>query len=488
LYVIGVKIQCYRGIKIMRIIIFNIIIALTVFACKNDIKEAGEHAFLGGEIINPNDDFVTLLKSDKIVDTIKLDNQNRFLYKINNLESGFYTFKHGSEIQMVLLEPFDSIMMRLNTFDFDESLVYSGTGAEKNNYFINEFLQNEIIEKEIFKLCQLDPGPFEIKIDEIKEKKNKALRDFINKNKSSTLFKEIAEANINYNYYSSKEIYPIINYGYNNRAVIKDLPKDFYSYRRDVDYNKEGYLEYLSYNSFLRSNFNNLSLEKHLNHTKENHFSSTSACYNLDKLKLIDSLVSNPTIKNDLLYYFTMSFLIKNKEVENNETIKNSFLNKSTDLKNNEIISNLIISLNDLKPGNKFPNIHLVNSQNNDLDFNSLIKRPTAVYFWSHKFYEHFKDSHYKVNELKRKYPEIDFIAVNIDEQNIKTLEKTLKTNSFSVKNEFQFKNPEESKNTLAIYPMTKVIIIDKNHIIINSNANMFSNNFEEQLLGLISR
>jgi len=35
---------------------------------------------------------------------------------------------------------------------------------------------------------------------------------------------------------------------------------------------------------------------------------------------------------------------------------------------------------------------------------------------------------------------------------------------------------------------MTKVIIIDKNHIIINSNANMFSNNFEEQLLGLISR
>ena len=55
----------------MRIIIFNIIIALTVFACKNDIKEAGEHAFLGGEIINPNDDFVTLLKADKVLDTIK---------------------------------------------------------------------------------------------------------------------------------------------------------------------------------------------------------------------------------------------------------------------------------------------------------------------------------------------------------------------------------------------------------------------------------
>ena len=191
---------------------------------------------------------------------------------------------------------------------------------------------------------------------------------------------------------------------------------------------------------------------------------------------------------NDLLYYFTMSFLTKNKEVENNETIKNFFLSKSTDHKNNEIIANLAVSLNNLKPGEKFPNIHLVNSQNSDLDFNSLIKRPTAVYFWSLKFYEHFKDSHYKVNELKIKYPEIDFIAVNIDEQNIKIFEKTLKSNRFSVINEFQFKNAEESKHILAVYPMTKVIIIDKDHIIVNSNANMFSNNFEEQLLGLISK
>ncbi|MFH6768918.1 hypothetical protein V8G56_09240 [Gaetbulibacter aquiaggeris] len=472
----------------MRILFFNIIIALSLFACEKDIKEGSEHAFLGGEIINPNGDFVTLSKSEKVIDTIKLDNRNRFLYKISPIESGFYTFKHGSEIQMVLLEPNDSIILRLNTLDFDESLVYSGTGSNKNNYFINEFLQNEIIEKEIFKLCQLDPVVFEVKINEIKEKKNKALSDFINKNKTSTLFKEIAEANINYNYYSSKEIYPIINYGYNNKTVIKDLPKDFYSYRKDVDYNKEGYLEYLSYNSFLRSNFNNLSLEKHLDHTTENHFSSTSSCYNLDKLNLIDSLVSNQTIKNDLLFYFTMSFLTKNKDVENNETIKKSFLSKSTDQKNNEIISNLTVALNNLKPGEKFPNINLVNSQNSDLNFNSLIKRPTAVYFWSNKFYDHFKDSHNKVNELKIKYPEIDFIAVNVDEQNIKVFEKTLKSNRFSVINEFQFKNPKESMHRLAIYPMTKVIIIDKDHIIVNSNANMFSSNFEEQLLGLISR
>jgi len=133
----------------MKVILYIIIIGLSVLACKNDSNNVGEYAFFGGEIINPNNDFVIISKSDRVLDTVKLDSHNRFTYKINDLQSGFYTFRHGSEIQMVLLEPNDSIMFRLNTLDFDESLVYSGNGSKKNNYLINEFLQNEIIEKQI---------------------------------------------------------------------------------------------------------------------------------------------------------------------------------------------------------------------------------------------------------------------------------------------------------------------------------------------------
>ncbi|MGZ0016597.1 TlpA family protein disulfide reductase [Yeosuana sp. AK3] len=472
----------------MKVILYIIIIGLSVLACKNDHNNVGEYAFFGGEIINPNNDFVIISKSDCVLDTVKLDSYNRFTYKIKDLQSGFYTFKHGSEIQMVLLEPNDSIMFRLNTLDFDESLVYSGNGSKKNNYLINEFLQNEIIEKQIFQLCQLEPKSFEDKINEIKKEKTEALSSFIKKNDASKLFNDIAKININYYYYSNKEIYPIINYGYDKQSIFKKLPKDFYSYRKDVEYNNEVYKDYLNYNSFLRSNFNNLSLEKHLNHSEDNHFKSTSVCYNLDRLKLIDSMVTNESIKNDLLYYFTMWFLTKNKHVENNDVVKTSFLVKSTNKKNNDIIKNLSASLNNLKPGEVFPDIELVNGEHSELHVNSIIKKPTAIYFWSHNFYEHFKESHYKVYELKRKYPEVEFIAVNIDHDDFKTWAKTLKRNSFPLVNEYQFKNPEASMHTLAIYPMTKVIIIDKNNIIVNSNANLFSSNFEEELLGLINK
>ena len=58
---------------------------------------------------------------------------------------------------MVLLEPNDSIMLRFNTYEFDESLVFTGIGAKKNNYFINEFLQNEVEETRVFKYGYNNP-------------------------------------------------------------------------------------------------------------------------------------------------------------------------------------------------------------------------------------------------------------------------------------------------------------------------------------------
>ena len=159
----------------MKLFFQYILIALIVFGCKT---EKDNYAYIGGEIINPSTNFVVISKSDSILESIKLDDNNRFLYKIDNLKSGIYTFRHGGEIQMVLLEPNDSIIFRLNTLDFDESLVFTGVGDKKNNYLINDFLQNEIEQKEVFKFCQLEPESFQHKVDSIKVEKNLKLKTF----------------------------------------------------------------------------------------------------------------------------------------------------------------------------------------------------------------------------------------------------------------------------------------------------------------------
>lgn len=473
----------------MKLRISIVIISLAFLGCKKDIQN-GEipYAYIGGEIINPNTNFVVLSKDEVVLDTVKLDGRNRFLYKINNLEDGIYTFRHGGEYQMVLLESNDSILFRLNTLDFDESLVYTGIGDKKNNYLINNFLENEKEEKHIIKLCQLNPVNYQKHIDSLKNKKVQIFKQFKKKYPTTALFEKIAQANIDYTHYSNKEVYPFIHYGKNKAAILKSVPDDFYNYRKDVNYNDTFFSQYYNYNTFLRHNVSNISLQMHDEHSENNDFNRGSLCYNLDRLHLIDSLVTNTAIKDDLLHYFAMMYLSKNENIESNKAVLKSYLAKSKNENNKQMVSSYTKSLNSLNYGSKLPEIALIDYQGNELDMNALIKAPTVISFWSHTYYGHFKDSHNKLNELKVKYPEMNFITVNINDYNIDKSKKILQSHGYDLKNEYLFKNPSEASDKLAIYPMTKTILIDKNKKIVKSNSNIFSIDFEKHLLGVINR
>ncbi|WP_396601270.1 TlpA family protein disulfide reductase [Algibacter sp. R77976] len=465
-------------------------ILLTLLSCKKDKKDtiALDYAYIGGEIINPNTKYIVLSKDETVIDTVDLDGRNRFIYKIDKLNDGLYTFRHGGEYQLILLEQEDSLLLRLNTLDFDESLVYSGNGGKKNNYFINEFIKNEGEEKYIVELCQLDGETFQKRVDSIKASKEKALENFANKYEPSQLFLRIAKANIDYSYYSSKEAYPFMHYGKNKAAVLKSLPDNFYDYRKDINYNDSFLIHNFNYNKFLRSNFNNLTLETHDKHETNACYDRKSLCYNLDRLKLIDSLILNPTIKDDLLYHFTMGYLSRNKNIADNSKLLKSYLEKSKSEKGKKMMSRYTINSNVLKEGSRIPNIKIINYKNNVLSLASQINSPTVLSFWSHKYRKHFKETHFKLKELKIKYPEVTFITINMDDSDLSKSKKFLESNGFYSAEEFKFKNPEESLDILAIYPMTKTILVDKNKKIVNSNTNLFSVHFEEQLLGLINR
>lgn len=469
---------------------FSIILTLlALLGCKEDKSDTEiNYAYIGGEIINPTTNYVVLLKSETTIDTIKLNSRNRFSYKIHDLEEGFYSFRHGDEYQMALLEPQDSILFRLNTLDFDESLVFTGHGAKKNNYLINDFLENEIEEKYIFKLCQLTPTIYQNRIDSLKTIKIKKFDTFKNKYETSPLFEKIAQTNIDYSYYSSKEVYPFVHYGKNKDAILKSLPEDFYDYRKNIDYNDDLSIHYYKYYKFLKYSFSNISLNEHNAHSNDKHFNRYSLCYNLDRLKLIDSLVINTSVKDELLYEFVINYISKNKNIENNDVILKSYLSKTKSEKGKKKMMSFTSSLNKLKNGSNLPHIKLIDYDNVEFDLNSIIDAPTVISFWSHMFHKHFKDNHKKIKELKLKYPEVVFITINIDDYGLEKSKKSLKRNRFVFENEYVFKNPEEATKTLAIYPMTKAMIVDKNKKIVNSHTNIFSIMFEKQLLGLINR
>lgn len=463
----------------MKLIIVSILTSFLCIGCDSESK-IGDVAYFGGEIVNPNNNYVTIYNNESERDTILLDAQNRFVYKIKSLKAGLYHFTHGGEFQTLLIEPNDSILIRLNTNDFDESLVYTGIGSKKNNFLIKAFLNDEVVSKKFYKLQHLEPEEFESHINLAKQQREENLERFILEQETSPLFKKIAEAGINYSYYTYKEKYPFGYFGNNKLIHYKDLPDGFYDYRKDVDFNDVSLSGVYSYNKFMDWYFHNTALKEYYHDGSHHKFDRLALDYNLEKLRLIDSVIDNKTIKNYVLKHATRVFVYNSSSAEQSQSMLDSYLEKSTNITDKSYIKDLVTSTLSLYPGNKVPSIQIVDFNNKVVNLHEVISAPTVIYCWSSNFKFSYRNNHYMMKNLKAKYPNMNFIAININDMNTSSWKKTLNLLKYPTENEYMFKNPNEAIQKFAIANSQKVLIVDHNGHIIESNTDLFSTSIDK--------
>ena len=460
------------------------------YGCKNTTKGTNEAAFFGGEIINPKGDKVILYnRKDKVNDTLYLDKSNRFYHKLENITPGVYSFRHGGEIQFVIIEPNDSILIRLNTYDFDESLVFTGKGSRKNNFLIETFLRNEKEARRLVRYSQKEPEIFKTFIDKRHKKQLGKLNSFIENKPVSPFARSILKASIDYHNYADKEIYPFAYFGENKLVHVKDLPEDFYDFRELTDYNANHLSEIFAYNRFLFSHFDNLAITSFYD-TNEHHskFNRHHLSYNRAKLNLVDSLVQHEAIKNNLLKYKTREFINHSDSKEEVNEMMASYLSKTTNEEDIKYLNGLIASLDNLKPGKGLPDLKLIDINDKEFTIADIVNKPTLIYFWSTNKKKHYKNSHYRVKELKSQFPNMAFMSININDNPDKFWKETIYQYKFDLTNEYRFKNPKEALKTLAVNYLYKVIIVDKKANIINPNVNIFSDDFEDLLHDMIQK
>ncbi|MDO1500926.1 hypothetical protein Q2T40_12365 [Winogradskyella maritima] len=462
----------------MRYFALYLVSVLSVIGCS---EKDTNHAYLGGEITNPKSDVVILVNPDgKTMDTVALDANNRFIYKIEEATAGIYSFRHGGEYQVVIIEPKDSLMLRLNTTDFDESLVYTGEGARKNNYFLRTFLENEKESRKLVKYSNKEPEEFLAFINERHAREIKAFNDYIAKKDISEFSKGIIQANINYHNYADKEIYPFAYFGNNKLVHVMDLPEDFYDYRTSIDYNSKHLSELYDYNRFMFSHVDNLALNQYY---KDKAYHSTfdrhELSYNMAKIDLIDSLIEDSEIKNNLLKYKTREFI--NHSIDDSEIaqVLGYYLERSTSEDDKIMMQNHVNSIKKLRPGRDLPDLMVYNINREEFKISELVNQPTLIYFWSSNNIMHYRTSHYRVKELRENYPEMDFMSININDNSEQYWAETLQKYKFSLEDEYRFKNLKEALRTLAVNYVYKVIIVDKDGDIVHPNVNIYSDDFE---------
>lgn len=449
-------------------------ISILLYSCNTTVTKSGT-TYFGGEIVNPRSNFVLFLKDDKVIDTLFLDNENYFITKYKNFEEGLYTFKHGLEFQYVYLEPNDSVLVRLNSWDFDESLVYSGKGASKNEFLINLFLQNEKEEKEMYSYFNLDETKFEAKINNLAKERSSIYETFkANELNISNGFNNLINIAIHYPLYRLKEVYP---YYYKKAHQLSNSPKvsnNFYAFRNKISLNEAQFLSFYPYQNYVVSYLYNIA-----NQLKESNSGNDDLTINV--LNAVIENIKSEEIKNTLLKRIVINDFLKSETTctINKEKLA-IFLNNCTNEEFVNQVNNLVNDSKYVENHQELPNFNIVNYNNNQTDIHTIIKnKKSVIYFWSTEF----MSTDYLVSRiqyLEKKYPKIQFIGVQMQPAylNINSEPKLKKLNSSK-----QYKLTSDSyANNFLTSQYPRIIITDNNSLVMNGFTYLDSKKLGQEL------
>jgi hypothetical protein len=458
--------------------VFCCLICFIFLSCSQTQKH---ETYFGGGIVHPKADHVLLFKDNKLVDSIKLDGKGHFHYKFNLEEPALFTFRHAYEPQSVFFNPGDSLKLRLNTLEFDASLVFSGEGAVENNFLIENYLLNQKNTDLIFSYYKIDPKEFEVKTDSIKSFREQKLEHLSEKHKLSEEFIKIAQKSIDFEFYDMRERYAFLLNKYNPDKAI-NISSDFFEYRKNIDFNDKDVIYLFGYQRFLDNYLKNRSI-KICQQQKD-----SSDCYNLsshsnldDRIDLVDSLIKIEHLRNNYFERFIKEEIIYAQTPENlkhTEQLINKFNfseKEKTNLKSLVAFQSAILVDSDLKE----VVVKCTNMKEHKLG-DIMNKEKGIVYSWTVQSPSHHKLRIKKINSLKKKYPDVKFIGINIDYNFPDKWLDAVNKYDHNYDNEYIIK-PEENTAFYRNY-LNKVFFIDKNCIIKKSEIIIRNRDLEKHI------
>ena len=464
-----------------KLILATCISLLVLIGCSNETQKTESGTYIGGQIINPTSNFLLLKKDDRLIDSIKLDQNNSFLYQFSDPEKGLYQVFHN-EGQIIYLEPNDSLLFRVNTFEFDETLTFTGYGAVNNNLIIDLYLQNEeennlMLQQEIY---QQDPETFTRSITKMKEDREAMVSRFLEKYDVSPYFEKIVHAIVDYDFYARQEVYPMSHFGVDRIEFLESFPKSFYSYRDEADFNDASLLDLYSYQRFLINYFNQAAFKDYY---KEEPYDPLSFTHNLHKLRIIDSKISNDSVESFLLTRTIRDYLANSNDKKGGQTLYDLYMERIASKQDKQLIQSLYNANKKIETGKHIPNEKLVSANNDTLSIDQIINKPTFIFFWSSARKSHALRAQKLAKSLIQKYPEYSYIAINVNDE-FEKWQNTINRYQFDASKQYFFKDSfDELSQDLALNSLLKTFILDRNGIIINAHANIFSSNFENELL-----
>ncbi len=465
-------------LKALHYLLFCATAAGLCCSCGKGFESDNYTAYFGGEVINPTSPYVLFCRDSEVIDSVALDKNNRFFIKFDSLTPGLYSFKNLPEYQYVYFEKNDSIMVRVNACDFDNSVFFCGRGDRKNNFLMELYLKNEDDRSKIFEVFDYDVNRFMSSIDSSYAERKKFYQSKKEDIRWSDDFDQYARAALDLHHFSKMEIYPQVHQIRTGEDVVEKLPGNYYDFRKSIDFNNDKLISFSPFVAYLTHMLNNMAAINYHNHFTEVDLALKT---NINKLRIADTLIGNETVKNTILNNIAFTYLLEDQNMVNNKKFLDTYHQFSTDKsKKNEILK-IGRAIQQLTVGNPLPEVMLVDTNGRTVSSAQLANGKTIWFFWTENLVSHLQAAHKKVHDLKKRYPGYQFVAVCLDKDQKKwtALLDKYKTDGIL---EMRCKDFEDLRAKWAITKVHRTIVLDADGKIKNAFTNLFDVQFEDEL------
>ncbi|MGB7842613.1 MAG: hypothetical protein WBL21_07470 [Salinimicrobium sp.] len=349
------------------------------------------------------------------------------------------------------------------------------------------FLQDESNSDLLLSYYKIDPLEFAKKTDSILAERRSSLEKSNRKNNFSTDFLNLAEKTINYESYDLRERYLYLIKKYYPEFTHK-MSKEFYSYCDEVNFNEADLQSSPAYRRFIDNYLINYSLDwcSQSNIDDSNCFDLTTSSNVIARMEKASELIQLPALRE---YFLTKLGVIGIVTAYNKEEIsdildlleeENYPSNKLQDMKQLGRIQMIYL------PGSQLEDFPLLNVKGERQKFGEVFNQNTIVFLWSMYTQDHFIN-HELMENLRKKYPEINFIGVNMDIGETEAWQKSVKRLHCDPSKEYQLAVTRVKKEFFQYY-LNKMLFIDASGKVIIGDAFINSPEFESRILEFLNR
>ena len=446
------------------------------YSCEfNQYNRSG--IFFGGQIVNPSSREVTLYQGNKVVETLKLDKTIRFQKKFDSIVSGIYKLEHFPEFQTVLLEEKDSLWVRINAIAFDESIVFSGIGASKNNFLMELMLKQKSESEYLSSKYASNSKTFNSILDSLLTEKKQLWLKMDSVNTLSPIAQKVTQAAYIYHYANIRERYALL------RGMQWTLQEDslFFGFRKFLNYSDNDLAFFDPYINYILNFISQKSLKPSIPYFKQ----KQTTDFNIERLKVLDQKIKGTLLRNNLARAIAFQEILTfENHLQHNRFLQYYATVNSSPVYLTEILA-LHSSINNMETNKPLPNIALQAVSRENVSSDSILNnKVTVIYFWSQTQMNHYKNTLEQVKYFQNKHPNIRFIGVCIQPFNsmVDQVQKMMETNP---EDQFSIIDFEKASETWVLTLLNKAIILNFKGKIIDGFGNFSDLAFEKKLTKL---